>query len=152
MVHRKSERIGSDEEEDNGNTMGTDIHVCVEVREWGQWRAVTEPNAWYDEEANDEAEHSLTGWLWSDRCYDLFAVLASVRNRFGFAGSDRGERVVPISEPRGLPYDVSGRISEESNRLGDDVHSRSWVTLRELLGYDWDQSVKWPRVCHERRF
>lgn len=109
--------------------MGTDIHIAVEVWRDGAWHLA-------DVDASE------------DRNYWAFAVLANVRNGYGFAGMDTGEAIQPISEPRGLPEDMSAELRAkleacESNDfleedeyiwLGD--HSHSWVTLGELLQYD----------------
>jgi len=118
--------------------MGTDIHIAVEVRR---------PDGW----------HLSDLVVTQNRNYRAFAVLADVRNGYGFAGSDTGEALKPISEPRGLPADISPelrlRLDENENEneraapvdidseenafwLGD--HSFSHVTLRELLDYDLD--------------
>jgi hypothetical protein len=119
--------------------MGTDIHGVFQKRTSDGW--VDIPSK-YDEE----------------RHYQLFAVLADVRNGFGFAGIKTGEPVVPVSEPRGYPADfvvdddehpvasleLLGRRAEyyeESQPLtmfmGD--HSHSWLTGAEMLA--WAESA-----------
>lgn len=107
--------------------------------------------------------HDSTTGLWEDvssnygqdRHYQLFAVLADVRNGYGFAGTKTGEYVEPISEPRGLPGDfevdgdshplvslahmdprrrkwfIQGEKLETS--MGD--HSHSWLTGEEMLAW-----------------
>lgn len=106
--------------------MGTDIHPYAEVRQNGKWQR-----------AHIEVP--------SDRNYWTFAILANVRNGFGFAGCYTGEPVTPISEPRGLPPDTSiadNDLDFEDPKyvwLGD--HSHSWVLLSELLAYDLDQPM-----------
>ena len=69
--------------------MGTDIHGLWQKknRDTGKWE--------YIESRYEQNRH-----------YQLFAVLAGVRNGFGFAGIPTGEAVVPISEPKGLPDDL----------------------------------------------
>lgn len=76
------------------------------------------------------------------RNYDVFAMLANVRNGRGFAGCDTGDGFVPISEPRGLPDDVTPEVRAESDKWGGDGHSHSWLTLAELLAYDWNQTTR----------
>lgn len=79
-----------------------------------------------------------------DRNYRLFSVLAGVRNTFG---------IQPIALPRGLPEDAS----EASLRMGTnytrnpnwDFPYLTWVSLRELLEYDWDQWITDSRHGHE---
>jgi len=75
------------------------------------------------------------------RNYDLFAILANVRNGYGFAGCDTGDGFIPIDEPRGLPGDVTDDVKKESDGWGINGHSHSWFTLRELLEYNWDKQV-----------
>jgi hypothetical protein len=78
---------------------------------------------------------------YDERNYDLFAMLADVRNGHGFAGLDTGNRLNPISEPRGLPLDVTEGVKQNSDRWGCDGHSHSWLLLSELEAYNWDQVV-----------
>ena len=92
--------------------MGTDIHTVVQVLRDGKWVTV----------AKDVA---------TDRDYSLFAILAGVRNGYGFAGIPTGDAVKPISEPRGLPDDFL--MDEEEDYLGD--HSHSWLLLSEMNDY-----------------
>ena len=117
--------------------MGTDIH--------GVWQKKV-ADKWEDISSNYEQE----------RHYQLFAVLAGVRNGYGFAGVPTGETVSPISEPRGLPEDfllvgvdthpiLSLDILDPRRRkwqaldkpleiwMGD--HSYSWLTGEEMLSW-----------------
>lgn len=107
--------------------------------------------------------------IYHDRNYDVFGVLADVRNGTGFAGVDTGDGFEPISEPRGLPVDLSEEVLAALARNGQDAtgeyvggseededdwsdatekcgwlgeHSFSWVTLREVLEYDWSRATK----------
>lgn len=132
--------------------MGCDIHVAVEVRgdegDWHLLEAPPDPN-WYNERR----------W-YHGRNYDLFAVLAGVRNRHpgernpfispgdrGWKETDGGEAYTPIDEPRGLPDDMSSELrtasgdddGEPSYWLGD--HSWSYLSLSELLAHNWDQQI-----------
>jgi hypothetical protein len=66
--------------------MGTDIHGVFQKRAGNEW--VDIPHNY---------DHG--------RDYYLFAILADVRNGFGFAGAEIFTPVKPISEPRGLPAD-----------------------------------------------
>jgi hypothetical protein len=117
--------------------MGTDIHIVAEYFQDGRWHL---------------ADKELT----EDRNYRAFAVLADVRNGYGFAGFDTGDELVPISSPRGLPDNMSLelRAMVEKNETDDGVeeddtaagiwlgdHSFSWVTLQELLAYDLDAPI-----------
>ena len=108
--------------------MGTDVHPYVEVRlKTGQWK---------------RAYVSLS----RDRNYTTFAIIANVRNGFGFAGVPTHETLIPIALPRGLPPDTSIRDNDTEDYrdpehvwLGD--HSVSWLTLAELKSYDLDQVI-----------
>lgn len=114
--------------------MGTDIHGIFQRRTKSGWEDVP-------------TEYEF------ERHYQLFAVLADVRNGHGFAGVPTGEPVTPISAPRGLPPDFlhddeEHPLADESlvpefhreyydNRLvlwmGD--HSHSWLTSDEILAW-----------------
>lgn len=126
--------------------MGTDIHACFQARKnpTDDWQFI--PSNW------DQSRH-----------YQLFAVLADVRNGRGFAGVPTGQSVTPIAMPRGIPDDfkhdgydyvidfsmlspdwqkfytkydgiTSGPVTRS---LGD--HSFSWLTATEML--DWYQTA-----------
>jgi hypothetical protein len=115
-------------------SMGTDIYGVFQ-------RLDKATGTWHDIQSNYE----------QTRNYQLFAVLAGVRNGVGFAGVHTGDHVTPISEPRGLPsdfavtgdgdlhplaaplkhiysYDDDGDLSMF---IGDDSHS--WLTGLEML-------------------
>lgn len=112
--------------------------------------------------------------FFSDRNYDVFAILGNVRNGTGFAGSVTSSGFEPISDNRGIPDDISrglrdylvrtgydlidgkleyNRDDEEEDDLYEEMekepegywglgdHSWSWVTLDEIINYDWDRAV-----------
>lgn len=130
--------------------MGCDIHLYVE-----KWNPQTErwesadtwsKNKYYDP-TEDDGERPLAvayeDSFYNNRNYRLFGMLADVRNgRRGFGGADMGNAVTPMAEPRGLPEDVCSEIENESDYWGLDGHSHSWLTLAELLNYDWTQVVQ----------
>ncbi|GAB4480002.1 MAG: hypothetical protein Kow00124_26230 [Anaerolineae bacterium] len=117
--------------------MGTDIHLFAEYRREGRWVAVGRWHrvTWGQVEGFDLDDEPLYG----DRNYRLFAMLADVRNGYGFAGVDTGEPLTPIAPPRGLPPDVSPEVASQAAIWDADGHSHSWLTLAELLAYDWTQ-------------
>lgn len=116
--------------------MGTDIHSMFQKRTENGWQDIKSGYA-------------------EDRDYQLFAVLAGVRNGHGFAGVVTGEPVQPISEPRGLPedfemikndhpvsstdllprWDDSWAEDGEAPHQWMGEHSYSWLTGKEML--DW---------------
>lgn len=114
--------------------MGCDIHIYVEKKENGRWVSA---DTW----KKDSDFNYVHPQVYEGRCYDLFAILADVRNGRGFAGVKTGEGFNPISEPKGLPEDVSPEVLSASDGYGIDGHSHSHHTLRELLDYDWTQKT-----------
>jgi hypothetical protein len=154
--------------------MGCDIHLFVETRESASepWRPVrvTIACGWCKDGSGRDGKPcyfckgtQLEGG-YQDRNYDTFAILANVRNGRGFAGCDTGDGFIPISEPRGLPADLSSalrQLREDSEKLEDEAHdahyekckadfgcgwfgdhSHSWLSLRELLACDWSRTTK----------
>ena len=119
--------------------MGTDIHGVFQ-------RLSAETGKWYDVPSDYEEQ----------RHYQLFAVLAGVRNGTGFAGVRTGDAVTPIAEPRGLPEDFSlldGEYhpTEREIRQPDDPteiwmgdHSHSWLSGEEMVS--WCERA--PSVMH----
>lgn len=83
--------------------MGCDIHVHIEIFYKGKWRHYAAPNV--------------------NRWYDLFAVMAGVRNY---------SEIDPISEPKGVPANMSEITKMEFNYWGSDVHNHSWFDEKEI--------------------
>lgn len=151
--------------------MGTDIHIRIQKREGeGEWETLVPPvQSWKD----GDFTNCYRSW-YSERNYDVFAVLADVRNGYGFAGVYRGEPLKFISEPRGLPDGVSEeseweRYDNDGNELpftdpegvegvryirdslGD--HSFTWFLAWELLGAnEWNQKQYKGGVVTPREF
>ncbi len=143
--------------------MGTDIHMAAEVRKNGKWelvRAKVFKNDWYEPnpaKQNKFNREKFTNIPYDDRNYNLFAMLADVRNGYGFAGCITGQHINPISAPKGYPEDLSDELRADVERdiystdeyswsddrpyLSND-HSGSWLTLKELLDYNWEQVHK----------
>jgi hypothetical protein len=131
--------------------MGTDIHLYVERQTATGWARVR-PLPWTCMRCDGKGEDLKGGecyWCkgelvmateYHERNYDLFAMLAGVRNRFGFR---------PLDEPRGKLVDSSIKDTEDIDDsdydspayvwLGD--HSFSHATLAELLAYDYSQKT-----------
>ena len=114
--------------------MGCDIHMYVETRKNDKWNKVGP--TWKMEYWDGLSDEPYEG-----RNYRLFGLLANVRNGYGFAGCDTGNAITPIDMPRGLPADVSYQIQKISDNWGEDGHSHSWFTLKELLDVDWHGNV-----------
>ena len=81
--------------------MGCDIHLYVEIKVKGQWHLFSHPRI--------------------KRNYELFGIMAGVRS----------DIPNPISEPKGLPPDLSHMVAidYEYNR---DAHSESWFNRDEI--------------------
>ncbi len=111
--------------------MGCDIHLFTEIKKsinsedkWvnvDNWRY----NPYYKEGSDDGEEMLHVESLYSGRNYELFGILAGVRDPNNDA----------IDDPRGLPEDVSSVTKKASDRWDGDGHSHSWLTLRELKEY-----------------
>lgn len=152
--------------------MGTDIHLFTEVRERDGWRLarVEHTCTWCPssrgtyENGRQCYECKGTGRAlgYSDHNYSAFAILADVRNGFGFAGVVTGDRMNVIAPQRGVPDDLDPKLKaylakyEESCETDEDRpsvdtmeaeygsyslgdHSFSWLTLLEILSFDWKQ-------------
>lgn len=120
--------------------MGCDIHLYVETRTAQGWKSI---DAWSREEG-EPRDVAHEDRFYTGRNYSLFEMLANVRG----AGL-----LPPISEPKGLPDDVSAEVRGTSDAWGCDGHSHSFLTLRELSGYDWGAATSpempWARTRGE---
>lgn len=124
--------------------MGCDIHSIAEVKNTeGKWTLVGDvfplgefERSWYKKDFNN------LPFDW--RSYSMFGFLANVRN---YSHSEY------VSEPKGLPddsewlneYDYDGQSRKEIGEAGG-YHSHSWLTVAELIAFDYDQ-LFWDRRC-----
>lgn len=132
--------------------MGTDITMFAEVRKNKKWTKVGSvfKNPWYREDrVIDEWNRPYTDRPYDSRNYDLFAILADVRNGTGFAGCKTSYGFNPISMPKGLPEDITDEVKE---LLWNDGYANSYYTLKELKDYDWDQKVIHVGVISEAQY
>ena len=88
------------------------------------------------------------GWYGS-RNYDVFAILANVRNGYGFAGIPTGGGFNIIAPPRGFPEDMSEIMKQFSEHV---EHTPTWLKLSEILDYDWDQHTTHCGVVNELEY
>lgn len=113
--------------------MGCDIHTRVEYLDRnGNWVCgdFFRVNPYYRGDSPSESDpYSVVG-LCDERDYSLFAVLANVRN---YGDTDY------IDEPRGIPEDACARTRNDYAVWGDDAHSASWFTLKELM--EWNETA-----------
>ena len=100
--------------------MGCDIHCYAEIKN-------KESGKWeYVEEVFD------------CRSYGIFGFLANVRNY---------SSITPISLPRGLPDDCCSDILYKYHAWS--AHSESWLSMDELLKFDYDQKCEDRRVTRK---
>jgi hypothetical protein len=121
--------------------MGCDIHLYVEQRKNGEWLAA-------DTFVVEDEYRTTVSPSYSGRNYNLFAMLADVRNGRGFAGVKTGNGFAPIAEPRGVPDDASVEYKSQVAQWEGDGHSHSHHTLRQLLDYDWTQTTTLSGWCN----
>jgi len=118
--------------------MGCDIHLYQEQKIDGQWKST---DVWSDKYKEGRLSVAYDDMAYHDRNYNLFAILADVRNGRGFAGVNTGTGFNPIAQPKGLPDDISEQVHAEAVYWHGDGHSHSWLTMREILDYDWNQKT-----------
>ena len=99
--------------------MGCDIHAYAERKTISGYEYMPE----------------ITPFDW--RSYSLFGFLAGVRNY---------SAVPVIAEPRGFPDDVSADVREKYEQWDMDAHTPSWLSMAELLAWDYDAEVEDRRV------
>lgn len=111
--------------------MGCDIHLYCEQKYKDKWLSADfYCQNKYSLDYKDEPSMSVVH-LYNGRNYTLFSILANVRN------SDGNEY---ISQPRGLPLNISEKVKEEYSIWDLDGHSCSWYTAKEL--FDWEKEHK----------
>lgn len=141
--------------------MGTDIHTFIEVKPENDYWQLVGPrwHWWWDqgkEMTDEERKALLTYHPYTMRNYNVFAMLASVRNGMGFAGMETGGRVEPIAQPKGLPDDPSPQLAPIVAAAAADDHTHpaieklgwlgyhdfSYLTLAELDAYAWHDTMQ----------
>ncbi|UQN06079.1 hypothetical protein [Deinococcus sp. QL22] len=108
------------------------IYEHFEVRKDDGWKRIQVlPDLDWDTATPEQEEAYWRLPLFIGRDYDLFAILGGVRNRMN---------VRPISPCRGIPDDVSDEVRDawRAAQHYPEVHSPSWLSLHELLTFDWD--------------
>ena len=122
--------------------MGTDIYMMAERRIKGKWYTITD-------KVFLGYGNSLTNCPYPFRNYNLFAILANVRNGEGFAGCFTGERFNPIEDsPKGLPKDINPHTLDGLCK----GYGTTWFTLKELKDYDWTQKNKTFGFLSEKEY
>jgi len=128
--------------------MGCDIHLIVEKYNETTKRWELVGNA----ERDPDDGYITMPRVYRGRNYDLFAILANVRNGYGFGGVPTGEGFVPIAEPRGVPDNASPEFLTWVHQWGVDGHSHSWLLVQELLDCSWDRTTQCFGVVNVAQF
>ena len=87
--------------------MGCDIHAFIEYKT-----------------DYESSRHRCLAKLTLNRCYDLFSVLADVRNR---------DNITCVVRPKGIPTRLSWRAEDAYEEMGTDAHTASWLTEDEVI-------------------
>lgn len=111
--------------------MGIRIHLFVET--WNKdnlhWESVDKWNT----EDKDDLYVEYENRFYQGEYYSVYALLAGVNNYYN---------IEPISQPRGLPINVSKEVRTASRQWEGAAHTRSYFTLKELLDYDWNTPIQ----------
>lgn len=110
--------------------MGCDIHPHVEVKTNGKWEISTKDVFSLDDFDKKDYKKEKCNSPFDWRSYSMFGFLAGVR-----------ETCNPISDPKGLPDDISEEVKKEHEYMDMDAHSESFLTLKELSDFDYDKQV-----------
>lgn len=119
--------------------MGSDIRMFVEKRNQGKWESIN------GQFSGQDIDISYGDEYYFERNYELFAILAGVRNGEGVDGPGTGHKFNQISRPKGLPDDISDYVKFQYEKQAVDefgAHDCSWLLLKELLEFDWTQNAK----------
>jgi hypothetical protein len=120
--------------------MGCDITSFAEVKQGSQWKPVGDVfslDEWGRKVRRKEFCNSPFNW----RDYGMYGFLANVRNY---------SRVPTVTTPRsGIPHDVSPEVRSQFDSCASYVHTPTWVTLRELLEFDYEQ-IFWNRYVRRQ--
>lgn len=84
--------------------MGCDIHLHIEIKLNGRWEHFGCPNI--------------------DRNYSLFSKMAGIRQVVGVAA---------ITQPKGLPKDLTCITQFDADYWKDDRHGESWLDKHEIV-------------------
>jgi hypothetical protein len=95
------------------------------------------------QECNGSGKHKEE--FYEGRNYRLFSILADVRNY-------HATRVVPIAQPRGTPRDASEAAKRYMRKWGEDGHSYTYHTLKQVLDFNWDRTMRLSGIVSAGEF
>lgn len=137
--------------------MGCDIHLFVEKydgNKWvsmDNWKMEKECDFCDKDEIKDCQEYDCNGKIerftysryedlfYTGRNYSLFGILAGVRD----------SKMKMISDEKGFPDDASDEVSKYFESWGCDAHTPSYLSLKELVEYPWDEPLYTQNVTLE---
>lgn len=113
--------------------MGTDINMVAEVRENGKWKTFDKMIFKHWEGFDFEEIDNIP---YTNRNYNVFAILADVRNGCEYKDGTKEEKFNCIAQAKGLPDDI---CESSINYLPDYGYCNSYLTLKEIFDFDWQQ-------------
>lgn len=137
--------------------MGCDIHMCVEVIRNGKWVNADKwtPNKYYTPDEEDSSEKPTAidydNRVYTGRNYALFGILTGGQVRWGYDDVAGQVEYQLFDEPRGSPDDVDP-ITNADIGESSDYHSLSWLMLKELQEFNWDQIIMAEDVVSLKAF
>lgn len=102
--------------------MGCDIHSFAEKKVGDRYEMIPD----------------LAPFDWRD--YGMYGFLAGVRNY---------SAVPVLAQPRDLPDDLSPGVRERAEDWSADAHTHSWLSVTELLAFDYDKPVEDRRYTRQ---
>ena len=122
--------------------MGIDIYFYVERREGDRWVSCDE---WVPGEDSLGLElQDTVDPFYHDRDYEVFAILADVYNVDGCN---------PVARPKGVPDDMCPEVRQRYQHAVEfDCFAATWLSLAEILAFDWDQTVTRQGYAHGPAF
>ncbi|MEM7005625.1 MAG: hypothetical protein AAF498_07075 [Pseudomonadota bacterium] len=129
--------------------MGLDISFFVEVRRNGRWESAdkwTATEEWEIEEGAPSLSVAFEDSFYNARDYEMFSILANERQSPGLVGKRDGGTLQCVSRPKGFPLDASSNLKAwidvfQTDIRGWNVTSPSWLSLDELVNFDWEKHV-----------
>jgi hypothetical protein len=113
--------------------MSTSSKVYAEVRRNNQWEAIPAPKQIKGKLIPVDCIHLDTS------CYELYAALTGYHRRHLYH-IFHTEEIVPLSQPRGLPEDMSAVYAQYFD--SGSMAGRwciTWFMVQEVIDYDWDR-------------
>ncbi|BAY12694.1 hypothetical protein [Calothrix sp. NIES-2098] len=113
--------------------MSTTSSLYAEIWKHNQWEPIPKPK-W------SKGKQVPVCYMRPGGMYELFSALVGYHHHSLCYLHWHTEKIVPLSEPRGLPKDMNTVYREhfENNSLGIEHHF-TWFLVQEVIEYDWDR-------------